>query len=232
MKNTERLSYGLLLYGYAIALGSAYIFAYWRPLGFNIFPYLTPVDLLTAPLNRLLALFAPLILLFIANAESDSKSTIKLPFFGIAIIMALHYVIGAKEIFKAFEIFFKYEFHFNNEKSVLVFCSLFLFFSFILAFRLAFEQKNTYLAVCAIGLTQVSMALATGYSDGKSIFNGAENVHYLEQKDLCEPGGIRDWVYLEKFGSNAFFMNTIDKRICIQNEIKFNLFSRKIHEGL
>lgn len=146
--------------------------------------------------------------------------------------MALHYLIGAKEIFKAFEIFSKFDFHFNNEKSVLVFCSLFLLFSLLLAFRLIFERKNIFLIISAIGLVQISTALATGYTDGKSIFNGAENVHFLEQKDLCEKGGVRDWVYLEKFGSNAFFMNTIDKRICIQNEIKFNLFSRKFHERL
>ena len=67
LKSTEQLSHGLLLYGYAIALGAAYIFAFWRPLGFNIFPYLGAIDLLTAPLNRLLALFAPLILLFSAQ---------------------------------------------------------------------------------------------------------------------------------------------------------------------
>ena len=232
MKSTEQLSHGILLYGYAIALGAAYIFAFWRPLGFNIFPYLGAIDLLTAPLNRLLALFAPFILLFIAQAETNSKSPLKLPFYSIVIIMLLHYFVGAKEILKAFEVFSKFDFHFDNEKSILVFCSLFMLFSLILAFRIIFERNNIYLIVCAVGLAQISMALATGYTDGKTIFNGAGNVHYLEQKDLCEKGGIRDWVYLEKFGNNVFFMNTIDKRICIQNEIKFNLFSRKIHEGL
>lgn len=167
LKSTEQLSHGLLLYGYAIALGAAYIFAFWRPLGFNIFPYLGAIDLLTAPINRLLALFAPFILLFIAQAETNSKSPLKLPFYSIVIIMLLHCFVGVKEILKAFEVFSKFDFHFDNEKSILVFCSLFMLFSLILAFRIIFERNNIYLIVCAVGLAQISIALATGYTDGK-----------------------------------------------------------------
>lgn len=231
MKNAEKLSGGLLIYGYAIALGIAYIFSFWRPIGFNIFSYLTPTDILLSPLNRLLGISITIFLVLIINTELENKK-IKLPFYGFLSLIVIIYIYFAKEFVKSISLFMKFDFFFLNEKSILYFCGLFIFISVALTIRSFINRTDKLSQVLAVALAHIALSMSAGYSDGKTIFNGAENVHFLEQKELCEKGGVRDWVYLEKFGGNVFFLNTIEKRICILNEIKFNLSSRKYKEGL
>lgn len=38
--------------------------------------------------------------------------------------------------------------------------------------------------------------LAIGYSNGKTVFNGAEEVHFLDNRELCEEEGNAQWVFL------------------------------------
>lgn len=52
------------------------------------------------------------------------------------------------------------------------------------------------------------------------------------QKEFCEPAGVRDWVYLGKVSDQTFFMDTIDKHLCITGEKNFKLISRKVKENL
>ncbi len=232
MKNAEKLSGGLLIYFYAIALGIAYIFAFWRPIGFNIFSYLTPTDILLSPLNRLLGISITLFLVLILNAELGSKKNIKLPFYGFLSLVVSIYMFFVIEFINSVILFRKFGFFFWNESSILYFCGLFILISVALTTRSFFNRTDTLAQVLAVALAHIALSMTAGYSDGKTIFNGAANVHFLEQKELCENGGVRDWVYLEKFGENVFFLNTIEKKLCILDKIKFNLISRKYNEEL
>ncbi len=232
MSNTGNLSRGFVFYCYAIALGIAYILAFWRPFGFNIFPYLTITDVLLAPLNRLVILFFPLFLILVLNIELRNKKNIKVPYYSFLLISMLFNIYAIQQLLKSIDLFKEYRFYFFNEQSILYLSGLLICISILLTFFSFFDRKNTLTQIFAISLAHIALSMSAGYSDGKAIFNGAESVHFLEQKELCESGGIRDWVYLEKFGENVFFMNTIEKKICILNDIKFNLVSRKYKEEL
>lgn len=52
VESKNKPSIALLLYGYAVALGGLYVFPFWRPFGFNAFPFFTLQDYLSFPLNR------------------------------------------------------------------------------------------------------------------------------------------------------------------------------------
>ena len=54
----EKVGLGAILLAYAVLLGAAYLFAYWRTMGFDIFPYLSVQNYVTAPLNRISVLVA------------------------------------------------------------------------------------------------------------------------------------------------------------------------------
>lgn len=183
--------------------------------------------------------FKPFIGYFYCNIVSINckrrtwkQKNIKLPFYGFVSLVLIIYIFFIQEFIKSVSLFRELGFFFLNEKSILYFCCLFIFISVALTIRSFFNRTDILAQVLAVALAHIALSMSAGYSDGKTIFNGAANVHFLEQKELCENGGVRDWVYLEKFGENAFFLNTIEKRICILNEIKFNLFSRKYKEGL
>ncbi len=74
--------------------------------------------------------------------------------------------------------------------------------------------------------------MIAGYKDGKTVYNGAQNVYYLENKEICEKDSARDWVHLGTFNSQTFFMNTIDKRLCITDQKNLLMVSRKMKERL
>lgn len=74
--------------------------------------------------------------------------------------------------------------------------------------------------------------MSAGYSDGKAVFHGAERVYFLDNKELCDASGVRDWVFLGRFTEHTFFMNTVDKRLCLTAEKNFKLVSRKFSEKL
>lgn len=232
MKSSEGLNQGILLYGYAVLLGASYILAFWRPFGFNIFPYLSLSDILVAPLNRLSLILAPVILLALAYVEKKFKSSITIPFYGFVVVMLLHLLLGGKSLLKVFNVYSRFKFNFDNELGVVVLSAILVGLAFIMFCRSFFQRDNFYLQLVAVILVQVQLVLSAGYTDGKTVFNGALNIHFLEQKNLCDNLDVRDWVYVEKFGSNVFFMNAIDKRLCILNDVRFNLISRKYRETL
>ena len=231
MKPKDNLSLGLLLYGYAVFLGAIYIFAFWRPYGFNVFPYLSTSDFITAPLNRIWVLLAPLVLLLtIPISEAPNKP--RWPFSVFVVAFALHIAVSLASILESFQSFSRANFSFENEKSILVLCVAFLVLAAILAYCAIRNRVAIGFQILAFIFAQTSVVMAIGYNDGKGIFNGASNVHFLENRELCETPPLRDWVYVEKFGSHAFFLNTIDKRLCIVDKLRFNLVSRKYSEGL
>jgi len=58
MEIDSKLNSSIVAYSYSVVLGASYIFAFWRPIGFNIFPYLSLKDFLTTLLTGLLWLFS------------------------------------------------------------------------------------------------------------------------------------------------------------------------------
>ena len=229
---TDKLGLGVLLYAYAMLLGAMYIFGYWRAFGFDIFSYAAPIDYISAPLNRLLVLVSAPVLfslvLFSQSARTDSKFLRKLS----AYLIFLYALGFSYDFYQAMTGFFRSDFDYENEKSVLVISALLFAAGCGFAYRIYRHENGLLTSATALILIQLAATVSAGYSDGKAIFNGAANVFFLDNKNLCEPGGIRDWVYLGKFSSKTFFMNTIDKRLCVTDSGSFNLISRKFAERL
>ena len=68
-------------------------------------------------------------------------------------------------------------------------------------------------------------------SHGKTVFNGAEEVHFPDNRELCEKEGNAQWVFLGHFSNSSIFMNTADKRLCFTDAKNYRLVSRKILEN-
>jgi len=228
----DKLGISVLLYAYAVLLGACYLFAFWRPIGFNVFPYLALQDFITAPLNRVSVLVAtPIVFAVIAFGirrapTYNQKSDI---FFYLVFLYGVAFL---KDIYQAISRYVSVDFHYTNEFNVLVYAIL-LFCAGISAAYYSYRSLpvlRTQIAVLV--LVQLSVSMAAGYSDGKAVYNGAIEVHFLGNKELCEPGGLRDWVLLGSFGGQTFFMNTIDKRLCLTTEKNIRLVSRQRIEGL
>jgi hypothetical protein len=86
--------------------------------------------------------------------------------------------------------------------------------------------------ILALALAQSGAVVAAGYKDGKTVFNGAAEVHFLDNQEICEKDGKQRWVFLGHFANLSIFMNTIDKRLCITEEKNYRLDYRKISENL
>lgn len=229
---TDKLGLGVLLYAYAISLGATYIFGYWRAIGFNVFPYVSSIDYINAPLNRLLVLVSvPIFFSFVLFSQSDRKdSNCIVRVFAYLIFL---YSLGfGYEYYRAVVGFFQSDFHYKNEKSVLVLAFVLFAAGIGLTYRIYKHDRSVSTCAAALVLMQLAGTVSAGYLDGKTIFNGADHVFFLDSKDLCEPYGVRDWVYLGKFSTKTFFMNTIDKRLCITDAGSYKLSSRKLAEDL
>lgn len=229
---TDKLGLGVLLYAYATLLGATYLFGYWRAIGFNVFPYVSSIDYISAPLNRLLVLVsAPIFFSFVLFSQSDRKDSNFIV--RVSAYLIFLYALGfGYEYYRAVVGFFQSDFHYENEKSVLVLAFVLFAAGGGFTYRIFKHDRRVSTCAAALVLMQLAGTVSTGYQDGKSIFNGAANVFFLDSKDLCEPHGVRDWVYLGKFSTKTFFMNTIDKRLCITDAGSYKLSSRKLAEGL
>jgi hypothetical protein len=228
----DKLGLGVMLYAYAVLLGAAYLFAFWRPIGFNIFPYLSLQDYVSAPLNRVVVLVSMPVLfaliLFGRRDELDQQSSRIICLYLVAV-----YAVGSlSQMREAVSRYLQFPFRFDNELTVLVIAAFLFLGSIGTGIHIYRSASTIYSQVLALVLVQVSIAVAAGYSDGKAVYNGAANVFFLDNKDLCEPGGMRDWVYLGKFTDHTLFMNTIDKRLCLTEQKNLKLVSRKLKEGL
>lgn len=230
MRIGEGLSQSLILYAYAVFLGAGYILAFWRPLGFNIFPYLAPTDLILSPLNRVSMLLAMVVLPVMFNADLKQKALKS--GVGLVVLVLVHYVVGLSDLIKSIRAFIDFGFRFENESSLIFVAISSLLASVFMLIKGVVPGSGIAPKIMSIVLAQFQMVICAGYSDGKALFNGASNVHFLEQKEMCDGKDIRDWVYIEKYGGGVFFMNTVDKRLCLLKESKFNLIPRKYAEGL
>lgn len=226
--DTDKLGLGVLLYAYATLLGATYIFGYWRAIGFDVFPYASPIDYISAPLDRLLVLVsAPILFSFVVFGQSDRKDNSL--FLKISTYLILLYsLVFVFEYYRAVTNFFQSEFHFENEKSVLTLAIVLFAAGGGLTYRIRKYHRSVLTCALALVLIQLAGTISAGYQDGKGIFNGATHVYFLDNKDLCEQEGvgIREWVYLGKFSTRTFFLNTIDKRLCITEVGSYKLSSR------
>lgn len=228
----DKLGAGVLLYAYAVLLGACYLLAFWRPIGFNIFPYLGLHDYVSAPLNRVSVLVAtPLVFACIVFgvSRSQTRNQRKEIFF---YLIALYSVVFLKDIYQALFRYFAINFHFANELNVIIY-AICLFSAGMSAAYYSYRfSTSLHVQIAALVLVQSSVSMAAGYSDGKAVYSGAIEIHFLENKEICDPGGIRNWVFLGSFGGQTFFMNTIDKRLCLTAEKNIRLVSRQVKEGL
>lgn len=126
MRISEKLNVTLILYAYAITLGALYLFAFWRPFGFSIFPYMSLQDYISAPLNGIvLLLIFPLVSypMFLLLTEFNTY-VLKLCLFGLVILyngLAVYYLIGDVNLL------LQASFQYQNENSILI-LARFLFF--------------------------------------------------------------------------------------------------------
>ncbi len=89
----DKLGLGVFLYAYAVLLGASYLFAFWRTIGFNIFPYLSLQDYLSAPLNRVIALIAIPVLMALILFRLTITSHVK-GYKDISLYLLLIYAFG------------------------------------------------------------------------------------------------------------------------------------------
>lgn len=227
----NNLNIGVLLYAYGVLLGAAYLFAFWRVFGFNIFPLLSLVDYLTLPLDRVVVLVsvpALSLLLLIEGKKTYQNKRLRWLVVGVFTLYAIWFIA---ECHTAFEWFLAASFSFRNEPSVLILALLVFANALLMGYLSWINDRDAARQTTALILMQVALVMISGYSDGKAVFNGTDKVHFLGNKDLCEPGGVRDWIYLGTFGNRTVFMNSIDKRLCIRHEKDFLLESRAIRES-
>ncbi len=232
MQGLEKVGVGAILLAYGVLLGTMYLFAFWRTFGFDIFPYLSVQNYVTAILNRLSLLLA-MPLLFVVIVFGKRVSFKDGLFRDITLYLIILYcVLFVFYQFQALSQFIQYDFHFDNEINVLAISSTLFIASLVLAIRMYRTQVSLYMKVATLVLIQAAFASAAGYVDGKTIYNGAVQVYLLQNKEVCEARSLNDWVYLGKYSNQTFFLNTIDKRICITSAKDLKLISRKLRDGL
>lgn len=228
----EKLGLGIFLYAYAVLLGASYLFAFWRAIGFNIFPYLSLQDYLSAPLNRIVVLVAAPALFSLVIFRQKISSYFK-GYQDISLYLIFLYAIAFLiEYYKSVSIFIQHDFSFPNERTVLALASILFLASMGLTFHIYRTLTSLSIQALALILIQTAIAMSAGYHDGKTIYTGAVQVYFLDNKEVCETGGVRDWVYLGKYTDHTLFLNTIDKRLCLSGEKNFKLVSRKFSEKL
>jgi hypothetical protein len=219
---------GVATYAYAVVLGAAYLFSFWRPFGLSIFPFLSATDFITLPLNRISILVVPLLLaLFLyagAFLERNAKPSLPL----LYLLIGLSILSSAQDLVRAIVALKTFGTVYENEKTIFVVLFLLYFVGIALVYWVRNgERKLTYTAM-SILLSQLAVVIAAGYADGKALYNGADQAYFLQERQLCAPPDYGNWVYLGKGGATVFFMNTKDKRICISDSLRFNLVNRHV----
>jgi hypothetical protein len=218
---------GVVLYAYAVLLGAAYLLAFWRPFGFDIFPFVSPRLLVTLPLNRLSVLLAPLVLAgLLLFLNWGSLSRIPRVLFGGIVVAHLWPV--ASNYLDAVARFRATEALYENEKSILALVPFLAVVAAAIAVQAFREKRPLRFQIASVALLQLGAALAAGYADGKALYVGAYPAFFLENAAACEEHPVRDWVYLGKFDTQTIFMNTIEKRMCVLQNAQYTLVPRQL----
>ncbi len=231
MKLGDKIGASVLLYSYAMFLGAAYLFAFWRPIGLNIFPYLQPLDYIAVPLNRLAVLAAP-ILIALSMKIDFAKQTIspweKWTLAGLVLGYSVGFIL---EFIKSVTLFMSIDNGFRNEKTVLMVCLAMFLMAIALTVLSLRKSIPIFFQTMALIMLQIAEVMSAGYGDGKAIYNGGENVLF-ETSGVCNNALPGSWVYLDRFGSEVLFLNTYSKTICVRDKPDFDLIPRKRVEVL
>lgn len=166
----HRLSTGIWLYGYAVALGVVYVFAFSRPFGFNLFEFFSLQDYLSVPLNRTVIIVALPVLIataFFNKLAATQKGLEKIGFWVLMLAYGIGFVSDAR---RAVDAYLSVGFHFRNEINVIVLMCVALVISVLVAVRANRDAQPLVTQLAALLLIQIAVISAAGYADGKSIY--------------------------------------------------------------
>jgi hypothetical protein len=229
MQISEKLNITVLFFAYAILLGAMYLFAFWRPFGFSIFPYLSLQDYISPPLNGVIVLLVFPLLAFPVWLQTLQFSLATLKNY-IVILLVIYSLLALFFFIGGVQLLIKHSFQYRNENSVLIVIVFLILLPWLGAIVARASPHHMHILLLSLALAQFSTVLSIGYSHGKTVFNGAEEVHFLDTREVCEKEGIHPWVLLGRFTNSTIFMNAIDKRLCITGEKNYRIVSRKIIE--
>ena len=220
-----------MLYAYAVFLGAAYLLAFWRPFGLTPFPFLSLTDFITTPLDRVIVLVAVPLLPLPAILTRLHLRGAAVRNFGLTLVV-LHALFALTYTAEAIYAHWTMPFSYRKEFTILFAASLLTSIGLMIVWEAVRVQSRLSRLVVALGVFQCAAVLAAGYKDGKAIYNGALEVHFLETKELCEKNSERSWVLVGRFTEVAVFMDTLDKRLCVTAEKSYRLRPRAVFEPI
>lgn len=195
----EKVGASTIIVAYAMLLGTAYLFSFWRPIGFDIFPYLSLSNYISLALNRIVFIsILPLIIVTIIFSKPTILSNN--PWRDISLYLTILFCVGfLAQLLEAIALFREHKFHYKNEIGILVMAFGFFLASITNSYVTYKQGSSNTLKIFSIVFAQISCIIAAGYCDGKTIFNGANNIFYLKNTELCEQNSKSYWIYLGKF---------------------------------
>ena len=213
------ISASLALYGYAVLLSGAYVYAYWSPLGFDPFPYLTVQQVLTSPLSSLITLFAPfLILLAIIPFDRSNLPKDKKFLWSIVAAHLLFYLGGVIQSL--------YLTSTNTtrgaEDSLLALTGILVLGSFGVMRRFMREPEQRLFPLLSVAFAQLAIALTYGHLAGKKILSENTIMTYqvrtfAPRTDVCGSSPVNGWTYYQTLGELTFYVDRSSKSICISD---------------
>ena len=152
----DKLGLGALLYAYAVFLGAAYLFGFWRTIGFDVFPYLTLQNYVSAPLNRVIVLAAsPLLLAAIVFGRTNISDDVSARDISLY-LMALYCLAFVLQQFQAISRYIQFEFHFDNERNVLIITTFLFVAALGVSYRILRSSSTIQLKVLGLGLCKAT----------------------------------------------------------------------------
>src|SRR5690606_3180395 len=145
------------------------------------------------------------------------------------VILPTYFVMVSREGYVGWAIFKEHAFYFRNEPTVFLFIAVLSTASMALIIRSIKARRQVHILLLGLMLVQVALSLAAGYRDGKTVFNGAENIHFLRGDDICSTSDGQRWVYVAHYSNRYFFMNAYDKSICIRESEGVLVQPRETH---
>ncbi len=185
---SDKLNAAFLIYAYAVLLGAMYLFAFWRPFGFSVFPFMDLGDYISVPLNNVIVLIA---FPFLALPMHLQRLELNPPVFknGMLILIFLYSILAIYYCISDIQLFLTHSFRYPNESNVLwVIGALVAATGAITLLAQASPNETThfFLLAFALILAQSSAVLGAGYNDGKT---------YLQRRSTSSlprhSGGVR-----------------------------------------
>ncbi len=221
MSKTYRnsISAPIFLYGYAVLLSGAYLYAYWTPLGFDPFPYLTVQQVLTAPLSSLITVFAPfLIMLAVIPFDKSGLPNDKKFLWSIVAAHLLFYLGGLIQ-----------SLYLTNtnptrgaEDSLLAITGILAMGSLGVMRRYMREPGQRLFPLLSVAFAQLAVALTYGHLAGKKILSTNTVMTYqirtfTPRTEICDKSLADAWTYYQTLGEHTFYVDRLSKSICISD---------------